>query len=138
MIKRVFVDSDIVLDVALAREPFLEASRLVLAVMENGKSLGYLSSNSITNIYYILRKAGGDLKARAFIVSIMKYMTVIPVDQNIILSALNSKFSDFEDAVQYNSALESQCSCIVTRNIEDYKLSKLNVYLPIEFLNLFE
>lgn len=137
MIKRVLVDSDVILDVGLAREPFLQASRLVLALLENGRAVGCLSSNSITNISYILRKAGGDPNARLFIGRLLKYMTVVSVGHTTILSALQSDFGDFEDAVQHESAMESQCNSIVTRNGEHYKRSKVEVYSPQEYLREF-
>lgn len=138
MIKRIFIDTDIVLDVALAREPFLEASRLVLALLENNIAIGFISSNCIANIYYILRKAGGDKTARLFISKLLKYITVISIDHSTVIEALNSGFGDFEDALQNFSAIRNQCDCIVTRNIEDYKLSKINVYLPVEYLKLYQ
>jgi predicted nucleic acid-binding protein len=137
MIKRVFVDSDVILDVALARIPFFENSKTLLSLLENGLAIGFVSSNSIANIYYILRKAGNDAKARFFISSILKYLTVIPSNHANILDALKSDFTDFEDAIQYCSALENQCECIITSNLDDYKRSRLNVYVPLEFLNLF-
>jgi predicted nucleic acid-binding protein len=137
VIKRVFVDSDVILDVALARMPFLEHSKMLLSMLENGLAIGFVSANGIANIYYILRKAGDDAKARFFISSILKYLTVIPSNHATILDALKSDFSDFEDAIQHFSALENQCKCIVTRNVDDYKRSTLDVYLPLEFLNLF-
>ena len=138
MIKRVFVDSDVILDVGLAREPFLQASKLVLSLLENGRAVGHLSSNSITNIYYILRKAGGDSNARVFIGKLLKYMTVSPVGHSTILSALKSEFGDFEDAVQHESANESQCSAIVTRNLEHYKKSRIEVSAPSDYIRQFE
>lgn len=58
MIRRVFIDTDVILDVALAREPFLEASRIVLTLLENNIAIGYMSSNGIANLYYVLRKSG--------------------------------------------------------------------------------
>ena len=56
MIKRVFVDSDVILDVALAREPFAQNSNLVLAILEQRRCVGVISSNLVTNVYYVLRK----------------------------------------------------------------------------------
>lgn len=138
MIRRVFVDSDVILDVALARQPFVEASRLVLSFLENGKAVGFASSNSITNIYYVLRKSGGDSRAREFIGNLLKYLTAIPIDHADILNALKSNFSDFEDGVQNFAALSNQCECIVTRNVDDYKKSELDVYLPSQFLSGYE
>jgi predicted nucleic acid-binding protein len=77
VIKRVFVDSDVILDVALARTPFLEHSKVLLSLLENSLAIGFVSSNSIANIYYILRKTGDDVKAR-FFSNILKYLTVTP------------------------------------------------------------
>jgi len=138
MIKRVFVDSDVILDVALARQPFVEASKIVLSLLENGRAVGFVSSNSIANIYYMLRKSGGDPKARSFLLTLLKYITVVSIDHSCILRALKSEFTDFEDGIQHFAALSDQCECIVTRNIEDFGKSNLNVYLPIEFISNYE
>jgi len=92
--------------------------------------IGNISSNCIANIYYILRKAGGDTNARKFISNVIKYIAVITIDHQNVLEALKSKFSDFEDALQNYSAIENQCEYIITRNIDDYKNSKLKVVLP--------
>jgi len=138
MIKRVFIDTDVILDVALAREPFLEASRIVLAILENNIAIGYMSSNGVANLYYILRKSGGDENARLFITKIIQYITIISIDHSDIVNGLKSKIPDFEDALQQYSASRNQCDCIVTRNICDYKNSSIKVYSPIEFLNLYK
>lgn len=138
MIKKVFIDTDILLDVALAREPFFPASKMILAMAENNIFIGNVSSNCIANIYYILRKSGGDSNARKFISNIVKYITVITIDHQNVLEALRSKFSDFEDALQHYSAVENQCEYIITRNIEDYKNSKIKVVLPEEFITMYQ
>ncbi|MGI5085543.1 PIN domain-containing protein [Treponema putidum] len=138
MIKKVFIDTDIILDVALAREPFFSSSKTILAMAENNIIIGHISSNCVANIYYILRKSGGDNKARKFILNIVKYITVIAIDHQNVLEALKSKFSDFEDALQHSSAVENRCEYIITRNIEDYKSSKIKVLLPEEFIVMFQ
>ena len=137
MIKKVFIDTDVVLDVALARSPFVETSKLVLALLENNIAIGFTSSNCIANIYYVLRKAGGDKKARNFISKLLKYISIITIDHVTVVEALNSKFTDFEDALQYYCAIKNRCDCIITRNTTDYKLSRINIYLPIEYLKLY-
>ena len=131
MSQRIFIDSDVILDVALARQPFVEASLAVLMQCESGQYLGCISSNSIANIYYVLRKLGGDEKARFFIKQLSKYLTVISVDHATIGKALDSKFSDFEDAIQHFAALSFGCTAIVTRNIQDYKFAEMKVVLPV-------
>jgi len=138
MIKRVFVDTDVILDVALARKPFLEHSKIVLAMLENNIAIGHVSSNCVANIYYIFRKVGGDINARELIKKLLKYMTVISIEQSDVFEALKSNMPDFEDAMQNYSAIRNQCACIITRNIEDYQSSKLDVYTPLEFINLYK
>jgi len=138
MIKKVFIDTDVILDVALARDPFFSASKIILAMAENNIIIGAISSNCVANIYYILRKAGGNSQARKFISTIVKYITVITIDHKNVLEALKSKFSDFEDALQHYSAIEHQCEYIITRNIEDYKNAEIPVLLPEEFIGMFQ
>jgi predicted nucleic acid-binding protein len=138
MIRKAFLDTDIILDVATGRQPFSKSSILVLSLMENGSAVGMVSSNIITNVFYILRKLSSGEKAKGFIRSLLEYITVIPVDHRTVLDALNSDFGDFEDAVQHYSALSNNCDCIVTRDVDDYKESKLKVYSPIDFLHLFQ
>lgn len=137
MIKKVFIDTDIILDLALAREPFFKASKTILKMAETNLIMANMSSNRIANLYYILRKAGGDANARIFIENIVKYINVISINHQNVLDALKSKFSDFEDALQNYSAAENQCKIVITRNITDYKNSKLDVMLPEDFLLLF-
>ena len=136
MILKAFVDSDIILDVATGRIPFVGNSRNILASMENGRVIGCISANSVTNIHYILRKIGSDVKARAFLGEILKYLAIVPVSHAMILEASGLGFSDFEDAVQHQCAVSNQCACIITRNGNDYKNSQLDVYSPAEFLAL--
>lgn len=138
MIKKILIDTDVILDVALDRKPFSEKSRLVLAMIENTIAIGHVSSNCVANIYYVLRNLGGDASTREFIRKILKYMTVISIEHADVMESLSSGMPDFEDAVQNFSAIRNQCSCIVTRNFEDYKSSKLTIYTPNEFINLYK
>lgn len=138
MIKKVFIDTDIILDVVLARKPFFTNSKMILVMAENNMIIGNISSNCIANLYYILRKIGGDSNARKFISGLVSYITVITIDHQNVLDALKSKISDFEDALQNYSAIEHQCEYIITRNIHDYKNSKLKIILPEDFIQLFQ
>lgn len=137
MIIKAFLDSDIVLDVGTGRKPFFDNSKITLKIFENNFSFGYLSANSITNIYYILRKISTNEKTKLFLNEILRYLNIIEVNQSNIFNALESEMKDFEDAVQYSCALTQKCDCIVTRNIEDYKSSKIPIYSPEEFNQIF-
>ena len=137
MIKKVFIDSDVILDVATGRMPFVDHSKTALILIEKGYALGVVSSNSITNIYYVLRKISTNDKARNFIKTILKYISVITVDHDSIITAIDSKFMDIEDGVQNYCALKNQCDLILTRNTRDYKFSELEVLEPKEFVALY-
>jgi len=137
MMKKVFIDSDIILDVATGRTPFVEYSKLSLALIEKGYALGVISANSVTNIYYVLRKLSSNEKAKYFLSTLLRYVSVVTVDHDNIKQALESKFQDFEDGVQHYCAKRNQCDVILTRNIQDYRFSELQVLEPQEFVALY-
>ncbi len=138
MIKRVLIDSDVILDIALAREPFVEHSSVVLAILEQKRCAGLVSSNILTNVYYVLRKLSSNGQARDFIRDLLQIIEVVSVNHNAVIKALDSEFTDLEDAFQHFAALEARCDCIVTRNSADYVKAVIPVYSPREFIALFE
>ena len=138
MIKRVLIDSDVILDIALAREPFVEHSSLVLAIFEQKQCFGVVSSNILTNVYYVLRKLSSNEQARIFFRDLLQIIEVVSVNHKAVLEALDSEFTDFEDGIQHFAALEARCDCIVTRNGTDYVKAVIPVYTPREFIALFE
>ena len=137
MIGRVFVDSDVILDVALAREPFVAHSSLVLAILERRRCVGVISSNLVTNVYYVLRKLSSSGQARGFLHDLLQIMEITSVSHHAVVKALASEFTDLEDGIQHFGALEARCDCIVTRNETDYTKATIPVYSPQEFLALF-
>ena len=138
MIKRVFIDSDVILDIALAREPFVEHSGLVLGILEQKQCIGVVSSNILTNVYYVLRKLSSNGEARDFIRDLLQIIEVVSVNHHAVIKALDSEFTDLEDGIQHFAALEARCDCIVTRNGADYVKAVIPVYSPREFIALFE
>ena len=138
MIKKVFIDSDIILDVATGREPFVASSKNCLSLIENGLALGVISANSVMNIYYILRKLNSNEKAKSFLKTILRYIALVSVDHENIIKAVESKFLDFEDGVQQYTALKNQCDLILTRNIQDYTFSEIEVLEPQELIALYK
>jgi len=73
-----------------------------------------------------------------FLKNLRLLLTVLSVDDQTVQKALESEFKDFEDAIQYFTALENKVDCIITRNINDYNKSLLPVYSPTELLNIIE
>lgn len=137
MIKRVFLDSDVVLDVATGREPFVHTSKASLAILENGYAIGVVSANSVTNIYYVLRKLSSGEKAKEFLRILLEYVSAVPVDHEVLKRALQSEFLDFEDGVQQYCAVKNQCDLIITRNPKHYAKSEIRVLEPREFVALY-
>ncbi|GHV62771.1 PIN domain-containing protein [Spirochaetia bacterium] len=139
---KIFFDNDIILDIAIERDQSLhnavnDAIKLINLV-EAGEYKGYTSSVVFTNTYYIQRKIKDHKTAIHFLKKLRLLLTVLNVDDLTIQKALESGFSDFEDAVQYYTAVENKIDYILTRNTEDYKKSTIKVYTPSEFLKIRE
>ena len=137
MTKKIFVDSDIVLDVLCKRDPYYEYAAKIFSLADMKKLTVYTTSLVVANVYYILRKAIGIEKSKEALRKLRLLVKIISVEEREVDLALNSSFSDFEDALQYFSAVENQCEYIITRNIEDYKNAEIKVLLPEEFIGMF-
>lgn len=133
----VFIDTDVILDFFFDRVPFAEFAAQVLNNCEEKKISGFTTPVVISNVYYMLRKVG---KHDMVIEKIKQLLTIIEItsmDKKVVLNALNSKFKDFEDALQNYSAVENgSIGLILTRNIKDYKKSKLAVMTPETYLKI--
>lgn len=135
---KLFIDSDIILDVFAKREPFYYHSAGLLTRIEKKKVLGYTSPLVFANIYYILRKLKSKDVALLSLRKLRIVVGVFPIDEKHIDQALNSEFSDFEDAIQHYSAKSSRINYIITRNKQDYKHSSIPVCTPEEYLAILE
>ena len=128
MKETVFVDTDIILDLLARREPFYLSAARFFARVERGEITACVSSLTFANLYYILRKAGSSAMAVQTLKKFRQLVTVLPVDDRILAQALDSEFPDFEDAIQYYAALNKKISCLVTRNIKDYRKATIVVW----------
>jgi predicted nucleic acid-binding protein len=132
--KRLFIDSDVQLDLLLNREPFhFHSQVLLLESFKNGIILN-TSALIIANINYILSKQVGSKTSREKITDLIKTIKVLPLESDIVDMALASDFADFEDAMQFFIAVRYSCDAIITRNIKDYKHSTIPVLTPEQFL----
>ncbi|MBE9242539.1 type II toxin-antitoxin system VapC family toxin [Synechocystis salina] len=131
---RILIDTNIVVDVATLREPFFENSDRLLVCCEEGKIKGHLSASTISDIFYIVRKVRGKDWTLDFLKRLIDFCEVLPVDQAVIKRALASDPKDFEDAIQYQTALIACLDGIVTRNPKDYAEASISVFTPAELL----
>jgi len=136
---KIFVDTNVVLDVLLKQEPFYQNSFEIFQLAEEERISGCLSSASITDIFYLLRKK---LHNAAVIYSIMDDLvalfSVAAVSDVTISSALSLRWKDFEDAVQFSVAKENNVEYIITRNKADFESSDIPCMSPAEFITFYK
>lgn len=135
---KVLLDTNLLLDVLLARPPYAEESARVLAAIEAGTVSGAVGATTVTTIFYIAAKAAGVRQARRHVETILSLLEVAPVTGEVLRGALGTGFPDFEDAVLHEAARAVRCQGIVTRDNRGFKRSQLPVYAPREFLAVID
>jgi predicted nucleic acid-binding protein len=133
---KVFVDTDVCIDLLSGRKPFINAAEILFSLADNGKIKIYVSSLSFANIDYVLRSQYSTTYSRQLLGRFKTLVNVLLVDSNTIDLAVASDFNDFEDAIQYSCAIENNLTIIVTRNIKDYKKATIKVLTPETFLSV--
>ncbi len=131
---KVLIDINVVLDVLLNRKVFYEYSAKVLTLCSNDLIEGYISADSFGTIFYILSKQIGKDKTKAALLKLRNIVKVSSVNEKVIDNSLLSLFKDFEDAVKYYSAVESDIKYIITRNEKDFENATLTAVNPEEFI----
>lgn len=134
MVERLFLDTNVVIDLLGEREPFYRHAAILASLADKGQLQLVTSSLSFVTTEYVLCQYEDK---EVVLDKLRKFKTlteVATVDEPVIDKALHSGFNDFEDAVQYHSALKSICQIIITRNKKDFKRSEIPVLSPEEFL----
>lgn len=124
----VFVDTDIVLDLLARREPFYNAAARLFSLAETGSISLAVSSLTFANLFYIIRKQASAKHAHEVLRNFKQLVTVLSVDDAVIEQALKAGFTDFEDAIQYYTALGAGCSTLLTRNGRHYRKAEIAVF----------
>lgn len=133
---KIFVDTDVCLDLLSGREPFNAVAERLFSLADVGKLEIFVSSLSFANINYMLQSKFKRNDSRKILATFKTFVSVLAVDDKIIELAIASDFSDFEDAIQYNTALEGGITILVTRNLKDYKKATIQVMNPEMFLSV--
>jgi predicted nucleic acid-binding protein len=131
---KVLFDTNVVLDVLLAREPHVKISAQLLNLVDRHEIEGVLCATTLTTIHYLATKAVGARKARRHLQNLLAMFAVAPVDGSVLGQALDLDFADFEDAVLHQAAAAAGCDSIVTRNRDDFSKARLRVFAPNELL----
>ena len=136
---KLFIDSDVVIDFFTDRKPFSNFASEIFELNEKGVVKLYMSAVSINNIYYIVRKFLGHHKTIEIIELLTEITEIVGTTKNEVVQALKSNFSDFEDAIQYSSALKIEnVDAITTRNVKDYKNASIPIMTPMTFIELIQ
>ncbi len=139
MASKLFIDSDVVIDFFTDREPHANPASELFDLNERGEVKLYLSAVSLNNIYYIVRRYLGHKKTLEVIEDLVIMTEIIGTTRKEIVQALKNNFKDFEDSIQYSSALTIDgIEAIITRNIKDYKNSEIAVMTPLNYLKIKE
>ena len=136
--ENVLIDTDVILDFFFDRIPFSDDAAVVLSLCESKNINGFITPVICSNLYYLLRRTSGHEKVIEKLSQLVSIIDVLQMDKEVVIEALNSKFKDFEDALQYYSAIKSgKIDVIVTRNVKDFAKSNIGVLTPSSFLKAF-
>jgi predicted nucleic acid-binding protein len=133
-VKGVFVDTDIVLDLLGNRKPFYRHAAELFSIADRSEIKIFVSSLSFSNLNYIFSKQYSSIQARKILMKFKTLVTVLSVSDKVVELALLSDFKDFEDALQYFTALENDVNFLLTRNLKDYKTAEMPIMTAEQFL----
>ncbi len=133
---KILIDTNVIIDLLSKREPFYPDSKKIFALADRKNIELYISTLSIANAYYILNDVLKIQNARDIMGRFKVLVNSFSLTDKIIELALNdSRFADFEDAIQHYTAFESKCELIITRNTKDFKSSSLAVLSPHQYIS---
>ena len=124
---RVLVDTNILLDVFLERHPHCLPAQTVWTLVERKQIQAAISAVSVNNVFFIIKKLSSKEKATKAIETLVDIFSIVEINSKIIVKTLAGKFDDFEDGLQYHSALKYKAQAILTRNPDDFRKSQIPV-----------
>jgi predicted nucleic acid-binding protein len=124
---RILVDTNIILDLLSKRKEFIIEAQELFTLSDKNEIKLYVSSLTFANTYYILSQKMKLNDVRKILRKFKILVEVLPMDDKIIDLSLESDFKDFEDAIQYHTAIENDINIIITRNLKDFKTSRIPV-----------
>lgn len=132
---KALIDTNIVLDYLLQREPFFRDADQMFQAINTGQVTGYVTATTLTDIFYISRKHTRSVEqARQAVSETLTAMAICPVDRTVLESAFNSGLADFEDAVQIFSAVAQGLDAILTRDAQGFLSSPIPIFSVQELL----
>ena len=131
---KILLDTNIVLDILLARESFVEEAREIFLLIENHHIEGFICATTMTTIHYLIGRQKDKASADELVLNLLKLFEVALVDKKILGDASLNNGVDYEDAVLYTSAKYAEIDIIITRDKRGFKNSEISTLKPKEFL----
>ena len=132
----ILVDTNVIIDFLLTREPFYKASSEVIVKCANGELSGCIAFHAISDLWYILRKIPENTR-RKWLFNLCEFLQVAGASHSEVVKAIQmSEFKDFEDCLQDRCARSVHAEYIVTRNVEDFRASEVPAISPEDFLTV--
>ena len=131
---KVLLDTDVIIDVAIDRQPHAEYSAIIIDLAESFRIDAYIAWHSIANFYYLVSAASGDKKTRLFIKELLQITAVAETTTSDAIFALDAHLRDFEDALQLAAARKCSAEYIITPNIKHYRNSIIPAITPQQFI----
>jgi len=135
---KILVDTNVVLDLLLDRSPFSDLAARIFSLVENSKVEAALCATTVTTIDYLLTRSLSRDAAQKALQRLLELFEIAPVNRPVIEEALQSRMTDFEDAVLSYAANLVGATAVVTRNTKDFRNSPVKALDPAEFLSVFE
>ena len=133
--EKVFVDTNIVIDLLAKREPYYKEAQDLFTLSDKKEIELQISSLTFANAYYSIVKHYKAVDAKKYLLKFKVLVTILPLEDKAIELALASDFADFEDGLQYFIAMDNESDTLITRNKKDFKTSKIPVMTAGEYLN---
>lgn len=134
---KIYLDTNVILDVVLIRHPFFSDAQKILEWCEEKCICGYTSVLSFSNIAYIQRSRTPPRDRIPKLIALRSIITPVDVTTDILDQALYSNFKDFKDAIQYFCARSCSADYLVTHNTEDFASAEMAVVTPEDFLSIY-
>ena len=131
---KVLIDTNVIVDVALEREPFYAESDRILTLAEEAQIQGYVSASTFSDLYYIIRRDKGRDWTLEFLRQLATFCQVATVDNSVISIALTCNFKDFEVAIEYSSAVINLVDAIVTHNPRNFPVNTPRIVTPNQLI----
>ena len=133
--EKLLIDTNIIIDLLAKRESFYQEAQELFTLADEKHLPLFISALTFANTYYILSRELNTNEARKIMMKFKTFLKILPLENKILELALFADFSDFEDAIQYYTALDNKLDIIITRNKKDFKKSTLPVLTAREYLN---